>query len=336
MPSNGRPATRGQIERLMEIARLLRAGRHSAGSMAERLECSERTVRRDLEFARDRLRWPVEYDASAKVWRLHGPPGWLPAMPMTGGELMAIHLAGRVMEAYRGTPYAAALQSAFDRLLAVLDNPITQTLPITDALPHFQLDPTRELDPGLYDRLTRACAAHRRLALTYRTLSRGETTRRLVDPYRLVNHMGDWYLVAHCHLRGGIRDFAVSDRMQSVEETGETFDPDPGFDLAAYLSDGFGIFKGGPVEEVALRFTAAQAPYIRERTWHETQSLEEEDDGRVILRMRVPVNIGIVRFVLQHGSSVEVLAPPSLRDRVAEELKEALGRYGLVGLWARY
>jgi predicted DNA-binding transcriptional regulator YafY len=44
--------------------------------------------------------------------------------------------------------------------------------------------------------------------------------------------------------------------------------------------------------------------------------------------MRVPVNIGLLRFVLQYGAEVEVLAPESLRSQVAETYRRAAAVYG--------
>ena len=59
--------------------------------------------------------------------------------------------------------------------------------------------------------------------------------------------------------------FAWSARRARTWETGETFAPDAGFDLDRYLGEGFGIFRGGPVEEVTLRFSPSVARYLKER-----------------------------------------------------------------------
>jgi predicted DNA-binding transcriptional regulator YafY len=323
--------TRPQIERLMRLRELLRAGGGHAQALADELEVSERTIRRDLEFAHDRFDWPVRFDRRRRRWVLEGDPPSLPAIAMRPGELMAIAVAARAMESYRGTPYAAALQSGFDKILAALDAPAGMALPVTEPLPVFHLDPARELDPDLYARLFAACEKRKQLELTYHTQSRDETNVRRVDPYRLLNHGGDWYLIGYCHLRERVTDFAAGERMLSVRETGETFQPDPAFDLDEYLASGFGIFKGGPVEEVVLRFTPRQARYMRERVWAEDETKENLPGGGLLLRMRVPVNEGLLRFVLQYGAEVEVLAPEALREQVIETHRRALEPHGDTG-----
>lgn len=61
--------------------------------------------------------------------------------------------------------------------------------------------------------------------------------------------------------------------------------------------------------------------------WDETECKEAQPDGGLVLRMRVPVNVGLLRFVLQYGSECEVVAPAGLRERVAEEMRRGAERY---------
>ena len=321
------PTTRSHIERLTLLRDLLRRGGGNAEALGEQLEVCERTVRRDLHFARVGLKWPVEYDAGKRSWVLNGNPPALPALPMSQGELMAMAVAARALDAYKGTPYHAELHAGFAKLVAALEAPLGISLASGGALPVFDLDPVREVDPQLFARLYTACQNRRRLELTYLTQARNEVNVRRVDPYALHNHAGDWYLIGHCHLRGGVRDFALGERMIEVLETGERFEVDSGFNLQEHVRSGFGIFKGGTTEEVVLRFSPAQARYMKERVWAENEVKEEQPDGSLLLRMRLPVNDGVVRFVLQYGADVEVLEPETLRQRVAEALEKARGLY---------
>ncbi len=69
-----------------------------------------------------------------------------------------------------------------------------------------------------------AIAEHRRLRLDYYGYNRDEITEREVDPYRVTSDQGHWYLLAHCHRAQGERLFRI-DRIRSIDETGEAFDP---------------------------------------------------------------------------------------------------------------
>ena len=82
---------------------------------------------------------------------------------------------------------------------------------------------------------------------------------------------------------------------------------------------------------MAIRFAPRQARWIRERKWHRTARMQEEIDGSLVLRMKVPVSGELQRWILQFGSEAEVLAPAALRNAVGEELRRALAAYGVRG-----
>ena len=75
----------------------------------------------------------------------------------------------------------------------------------------------------------------------------------------------------------------------------------------------------GETQEVKIRFSASQAPYIRERTWHPSQKIETEPDGSIILTLQV-ADFGEVKFwLIGFGVEAEVLEPAELRNDVKAE-----------------
>ncbi|QGP92385.1 WYL domain protein [Neomoorella glycerini] len=101
--------------------------------------------------------------------------------------------------------------------------------------------------------------------------------------------------------------------------TEKRFNVQPDFSLENYLQDSLGIERGPRVYEVAIRFTAQQARWIRERQWHSSQEMENLSDGGLVLKMRLSGLQEVKRWVLGFGSQAEVLAPPELRREVARE-----------------
>jgi len=89
----------------------------------------------------------------------------------------------------------------------------------------------------------------------------------------------------------------------------------------------FGIIDDEEVLEVVLKFTAEQAPYVRERVWHPSQRLQAQEDGSLIVRFQASGEFEIVRWVRGRGEDVEVLEPPALRQAVAQYLQEAARHY---------
>jgi predicted DNA-binding transcriptional regulator YafY len=76
-----------------------------------------------------------------------------------------------------------------------------------------------------------------------------------------------------------------------------------------------------------LRFSPLAARYIREKTWHPTQRLDNQPDGGVVLTLRVNHLLEVKRWALSWASDCEVLGPEELRRLVREELSLLLGRY---------
>jgi predicted DNA-binding transcriptional regulator YafY len=319
-------STRPLLRRLLAYRDWLRAGRaFTAGQAAKELGVSMRTVYRDLLYMQT-LGWDVEFCRARRCWRLASGELPLPLVTLREGEVVALLVAEQALHCYEGTPYAAALRSAFDKITALLDAPVT--LDLTQApLPRFMGPPARPVEARQYERLYDCCQRRRQVEIDYYVPDRDELTRRVIDPYHLFAYGGDWYVAAFDHLRGEWRTFALGERLRAMHELGLAYEPDPGFDLDRYLAEGFGLFRGGPVEEVVLRFSPAVARYMRERVWDETESKENLPDGGLLLRMRVPVNVGLLRFVLQYGAEVEVLAPKSLRADVTRITHEAARLY---------
>ena len=83
------------------------------------LEVSRKTVVRDIAFMRDRLDLPIEFDAQIQAYRYTQPVNAFPTVHMTEGELLALLVAQRALEQYRGTPVTRPKYAGFLRNVAV-------------------------------------------------------------------------------------------------------------------------------------------------------------------------------------------------------------------------
>ena len=98
------------------------------------------------------------------------------------------------------------------------------------------------------------------------------------------------------------------------------------FDPHGMRRDAFGMFQGTP-REVQLRFAPHLADWVESRRWHRSQKLRKEADGHLRLSLRASGDADLVGWILSFGSSVEVLAPDDLRNRVIDELRRAAARF---------
>ena len=317
------------LERLLKIDALLRnKERQTADHLAHLLEISERTIREDISFLRDRYFAPIEW-SKAKGYHYTDLEWLLPSISLTQGELFALTLGARMLETYSGSAYATELRSAISRLGERLPEQMHVDLQqVADEQIIFRGGGGIDLDPEVWQGLEIACRTQKSVQMTYFTASRNTTSDRKLDPYLLHIYRGtNPYVIGFCHNREKMLWFRV-DRIRKILVLPDGFERDPTFDAKAHLDQIFQAEAGGDPIEVKLWFDAVTSPYIRERRWHPTQSLEEHPDGAVTLRMEVPGLNEVKRWVLFYGAGARVLGPPELVEMVRSELAGMNELYG--------
>ena len=319
------------FERIYLIDRQLKEGKYpSIVRLAERLEVKPRTIERDIEHMRDRLGACIAYDRRRKGYYYTANGFQLPPLHLTESETTALFLGQKLLIQCAGTPFEGIIRSAFEKIRAQLPSEILLDYSAVDRTVSFDVIPLRGDDKelaGNFSRLTEAITNKTTIWMEYYSASRDQTTQREVDPYHLKYFQGAWYLIGYCYLRNGIRIFAL-DRMLDLKETKKLFTPLPNFSLPEFLSGSMGIEAGSASEEVKIRFDNYQARFIRERRWHESQRLEDQNDGSLIVHLKVSGLGEVKRWVLSFGCHAEVLSPESLREQVKEEIRRAVVIYG--------
>lgn len=309
----------------MKIHAALQAGRYpNSQDLAGEMEVNPKTILRDIEFMRDRMNLPVEYIRAKGGFGYTGEVGGFPTMQITEGELLAMLVAEKALQQYRGTNFEKPLAAAFKKLAASLPENVSINFSDWEQTISFRTSAEPILDLGVFDQLAKATAAHQRLRLTYRKPGRKATEQRLIDPYQLANINGEWFLFAWCHLRKDIRTFAPA-RIVGIEPTGETFKRPEKFSLERRLRDSFGVIAGQGSFDVVLRFDELVADYIREKRWHPSQKLAELPDGGVELKLKLSSLDEVRRWVLGWGGSCKVVGPEELAAsvrRAAEQMVE--------------
>jgi predicted DNA-binding transcriptional regulator YafY len=232
------------------------------------------------------------------------------------------------MQQYRGTPYAADLATVFGKVAAQLGDEVTIDLNhLADSI-SVRGPNTEAGDERRFRELVRAVRERRQLELVYWTASRDEVCRRVVDPYHLASVHGDWFLVAHCHLREDIRMFAPA-RIRSLRETGERFERPADFRIGEYLDASFRSMRGdASPQRVRLRFTGEAARYVKLREWHPSQKIKKLRDGSLDVRLTVSHLLEVRRWVMGYGPECEVLEPAELREQVREQFRRGTEVYG--------
>jgi predicted DNA-binding transcriptional regulator YafY len=315
--------SRPPLERMLRIHQLIQAGKFpNATSLARETEVSTKTIQRDLEFMRDRLNLPVEFDRAHNGYFYNGEVSGFPTIQITEGEIFALVVAEKALQQYRGTSFEKPLLSAIRKMEQALPDTISLNLADIEQTISFRTRAEPILDLKVFDALAKAVSQRKQLQLQYRKPGQ-KAEPRIVDPYHLANINGEWFLFAFDHGRKDIRTFTPA-RIESIAPTGKIFERSQKFSLEKRLRDSFGVHAGEGKFEVVIRFAPRAADFIREKKWHPSQTLRDLKDGGAELTMQLSSLAEVQRWVLSWAGEAQVLKPRELAESVRQAARQLL------------
>lgn len=147
---------------------------------------------------------------------------------------------------------------------------------------------------------------------------KGEQTKRIIEPHKLVFKTSDWYLYGYCTLRKDFRFFKLTRirdlKLQDAEFMRET--PEHIFER----SDEFEM----KTVQVTLLFDAGMSHEVYEKF---DEEVSEQADGSLLVTTILPDNELLYSYVLSCRERVEVLSPPYVRDNVRKRVRKMLEIY---------
>lgn len=313
-----------RADRLVAALLLLQArGRVTAAALAEELEVSVATARRDLE-ALAAAGIPVyPQQGRGGGWQLIGGAR-TDLTGLTADEARALFLM--IGPSSGGSPQAA---SALRKLVRAL--PATFRADAEAAADAVVVDPAAWGDRGgdgpgeLVGTLQTAVVQRARVRLTY-TDRRGRRSTRVVEPWGLADKDAVWYLLAGTDR--GRRTFRV-DRIADVEVTAERFDRPTDLELStawAEVVDEVERHRARTTATVAI--DARHARFLEQQFGRHGRQVGELGDGRVRVEVAAPTPRAIAEQLAGWGSLLAVEDPADVREELARIGAELVTRYG--------
>jgi proteasome accessory factor C len=170
--------------------------------------------------------------------------------------------------------------------------------------------------------LARAVREDRVIEIDYWTESRGEVTKRVIEPHMLMNSRDAWYLVAHCRKAGEQRTFRL-DRIRGATLLDEHFERRPEVEAVPYQPWG----ASGQAEAHAHIARVWCSPTIARWLAEEHPSAERFSDGSVIAEIPYSSEEWLVKEITKHGGEAVLHTPEELRPAVASNAERILERY---------
>jgi predicted DNA-binding transcriptional regulator YafY len=314
---------------LLELARALAATAEglTLDEMAERVGVSRRTVER----MRDAV-WQVfpalEEVEEGKVKRFRIPSGLdgLFQAP-TAEELAALTAAAEQQDRQGAHVRAAALRTLEQKVLSAMRASARRRLaPDLEALLQAETIAV-QAGPRPFEEETVLAAVREALkglsTLRFRYEGGSQPGRvREVTPYGILFGRSNYLVAEEVGSGTGPRNWRL-DRVAEPEITGRPADKPEDFSLQAYADESFGIYQDD-TEDVVLRITPEGREDALRWRFHARQKVEPEPDGCTIVRFRASGMRELAWHLFSWGDKVEIVAPPALKDMMANELAVAL------------
>lgn len=295
-----------QSTRLFEILYcLLERDGMTVPQLAEKLEVSTRTVRRDLDALSA---------AGVPIYTARGRNGGVCLLP-------DFVLSKTLLSAREQDEILAALQSLKATGSGVESDVLTHLNGLfrrsaadwidVDFSPWGGGPAAKAIFPQLKD----AILERRRVTFDY-FASNGVSSRRTVEPCRLCFKGSNWYLQGYCLSRGAFRVFRLS-RMERLTMEAEYFAP-----RCAPPLDGETDSQLPPMQALTIRFSPVMA--FRVYDSFRREEIQRQADGSFLVRTMWPRGDWGLGYLLSFGGEAEVLDPPEMREALRREAERML------------
>jgi proteasome accessory factor B len=318
--------------RQWELIKALQANRFglSTEELCERLECTKRTVQRDLSVLQDLF--PISHeqrDRGKRYWKLAPNTVESDQLQLTMTEMLSLFLSQQLLLPLAGTQFGDGLQTAIQKIRAVLPGKALTYFESLDG--SFFINSLANHDYSGQDKeiriLNEAILTQKTVKIVYRSASKGREVISKFDPYGMVLLHASLYCIGHLACYDEVRTLKVT-RIKGITRLDKTFEKPRDFSLAGHLQGAFGVFRTQKVQTVKVEFTGWAATNVREIQWHPSQKIISSDGERVVAIFELGSTVEFKRWLLGFGQHAKVLSPNDLATAIQDELTLTLQRYG--------
>jgi len=294
------------------------------------LEISKATFKRDLEYLRSRSKADIEYDRylggykfkeGSDINKIELTGIWFSEKEATALVLMQ-HLLSSLDQGGLIGPHIEPLTAIIDGILGQSE---TTAKELRKRIKVIGMG-SRKNSIENFSEIGAALLKRNRLQLDYYSKGKDENTKREISPQRLIYYRENWYLDAYCHLREGLRSFALDGILTAVLTNSKAQEVSEK-ECQEHFAQSYGIFSGKATQRAKLRFTPEHARWVSGEHWHGQQVGSFDKEGYYNLEFDFNQDPELIMDIMKHGSGVEVIGPAALKNRVKEELQKALKNY---------
>ncbi|MGC9455546.1 MAG: helix-turn-helix transcriptional regulator [Phycisphaerae bacterium] len=317
--------------RQWELIKVLQANRFglSTEELASRLECSQRTVQRDVSVLRDIF--PISYrqgPRGLRYWKLETGTVESDKLELTMTEMLSLFLSQQLLLPLSGTQFGDGLQTAIQKIRAMLPEralnyfeKLDESFFIKNLANHDYSGLRREIRT-----LNEAILDQQAVKVTYNSASRGREVITEFHPYGMVLLQSSLYCIGYLACHEEVRTLKVA-RIRQVSRLRKGFEKPLDFSLAGHLRGAFGVFKSGRSQKIRARLSDWAARSVREMQWHPSQRIVKDNGKTVEAVFELSGTVEFKRSIMGFGRYAKVLSPKSLAEDIRREHMAAGRQY---------
>lgn len=324
-----------RTERFYKIEVLIRSRRPEAGyvsfvELMNELGVSRATLRRDLEYLRERMNAPIVYDRYQNGYKFDAQSHdkaqashELPGVWFSERELYSLLMANQLLsEVDSEGVISRHLQPLLDRIHQMLGTSEAEAKTLLKRVKIIS-SAKRPVPSQFFELVGEALLKRKRLQLRYLTRGRGEVSERAVSPQRLVHYRATWYLDGWCHTREKLLRFALDAIEHAVPLDARAKDVSLK-QVEAEMDSGYGIYAGAKPHWVTLAFSPQAAQWVGREEWHADQRSKWLEDGRFRLEVPYTDPNELAMDILRHADQVSIIADTgTIKETVRKRTQQA-------------
>jgi len=315
-----------QIARILFIDQRIRStGRVTLNEIMEQGSVASVTAKRDIETLKYTISAPIVYDRKLQAYKYSEE---FTLLNYAGEQLFLFYVLARgLVQNKNYLPLTAeyARNVISDKIKELLPQDYQQ---ISDNFLYTSSDYER-IDFSMLSIIIESLTHYQQCELVYHT--KGKTSsKRIINPLKVICYGTKWYLIAYCHKNLGIRTFLFS-RIQQLDLIQKHFDPDVwASELTERVEDSYGIARGEAKQTATVRFSEPSSYYVKDQIWHSEQVTNVSTiGGEFVVEFQLPYTKPgeLIGKVLKYGATAEIVEPLPLREQWLGEIEKMSSKY---------
>ncbi len=290
----------------------------NASDIAKFHEISHSQAFRDIEFIRDRLNAPIQYDPVKKGYFLTDESYMLPSVWIDYKELLLLTLSKELL---KDKDAKKILETLYNRIVPFSKLGLKE---IHDIVSYKGIR-FYKIKEGILTSIFFAILNKRMIEVKYVHILDSSECLRVISPFHLIFYMGNWYLLAFSEDK--IKTYALS-RIKEVnilrKDIKEKINNKK---IKKMINEVFGIYLSDTdkhIFDIKLKFSKNISNLIKSVYFHEKQKMEKLENGEVIISFKSSLNEELIREVLRFIGDIDVISPPELKQKIIDRVSNSV------------